>query len=119
MTQERNKMSLHETISTITMEYLKPKYPIYKIDMIENSIIYNDDDIEMIQTIRKTEIVEVNDDADNWRIREKRIPDQFDSKAKLCSSKFIEICIKNIKEHDALYNCPAENFKVISCERIA
>jgi len=108
--------SINETIATITKEYLNPKYPIYKIDSVHSDIIFDDDNIT-IQSRREIRLWEVDDDYNYTTTG--RDADQYNYPKKRCSSKYIEMCIKNINDYSAITYGNSEAIKVISCERIA
>ena len=111
--------SINETIATITKEYLKPKYPIYKIDAVNSEIIFDADDEPSIQVMRQITLWMLDDDL-NWERNDKCSWEQYDYPTKKCSTKYIEYCTRNITEPDGTRttNCH-ERIKVISCERIA
>ena len=108
---------INETITNLTMEYVKPKYPIYKIEVIENKI--NFDDEPEIYTHKKTLILEADDKFyDNWKGNNRC--DQINESDKRCSLNFIKFMTdKKENDYSITYFCLHKSWYILSCERIA
>ena len=110
---------INETITTLTMEYLKPEYPVYKIEVVESKVKFDDSsDIELL-THKKTLILEADDKFyDNWKGNNPQ--NQINRTDKRCSLSFINNIKKKIELFKSItYVNQLQSWYILSCERIS
>ena len=108
---------INETITNLTMEYLKSKYPIYKIEVVESRVWFDDDGEDLnLNTDKKTLILEADYKFYKyWKSPTDPNLEEVNETDKRCSLGFIKKCdcgsiIKINKLRD---------WYIISCKRIA
>ena len=112
---------INETIASITMEYLKPKYPVYKIKVVESYISFDDDEDYQLNTHTRTLILEADDKFyDNWKANPAPTMLGINESDKRCSLRFAKDIINRKCDCRSViqYNSTKTWF-ILSCERLA
>ena len=116
-------MDINETISKVTMEYLKPKYPVYEIIVIESTVDYHDEyENSTISTNKDTKIFMVDNEFNNsWGDANYKLDiRQYDNNMKKCSQKFIDICTEfKEQECSCYFEQVSKSWFILSIDRIA
>ena len=112
-------LSINNVVSSVISDYIKPKFPIWKFDIVISKQVYidEDEDFDLVVT-RENKIFEVNWNSTN------------DDNCKSCqcclqksiiSQEFLDIAKFNLDKHKTIYFCDNSMgaWQIISIVKIA